>query len=208
MPPELRNQVYELVAANASLRIISGKKLVAAYQALHVEHYPKSERAGLKWYVGGTPMANIKVPIVDVAPFLATATARNPLNSVSRQLRAEFPPLGETFSGSEHLFVLDNFNLKQMELIAGSIRVLDSEARQRDPSITFAYHMCFATDDDAVSSAEKLCLYVQEKGRVPPRLEYIAHPNDKGAGQDWPDTVTSTTHLCNVCGCASVQSRK
>jgi hypothetical protein len=120
-------------------------------------------------------MANIKVPIVDVAPFLATATARHPLNSVSRQLRAEFPPLGEMFSGSEHLFVLDNFNLKQMELIAGSIRVLDSEARQRDPSITFAYHICFATDNDAVSSAEKLCLYVQEKGRVPPGLEYIAH---------------------------------
>lgn len=55
MPPELRNQVYELVVSNTSLRIISGEKLVAAYQALHVKNYPKFERTGLKWYVGGTP---------------------------------------------------------------------------------------------------------------------------------------------------------
>lgn len=175
MPPELRNLVYGSLAINTSLRIISGKKLVAAYQALHSERRPKLERTGLKWHVAGTPMANIKVPIIDLTPLSPAATSRYPLDSVSRQLRAEVPPLVDTFGASEYLFILNNFGLKQMELIAGSIRALDNEARQRDPPVTFDYHMCFVTDDDAVSSAEKLCLYLEENGKVPLGLEYIAY---------------------------------
>lgn len=82
-------------------------------------------------------------------------------------------------AGSEHLSVLNNFDLKQMELNAASIRAFDSEALQSDPPTILAYKMCFTTDFDAVSSAEKLCLYVQEKGKVPPGLEYIAHQMTK-----------------------------
>lgn len=139
MPLELRNQVYELVASNTSLRVISGEKLVAAYQALHVKNYPKFERTGLKLYVGGTPMANIKVPVVDVTPLLPAAPARHPVNSVSRQPRAEFHLLVKHSAGSEHLSVLNNFDLKQMELIAASVRAFDSEALQSDPSTILAY---------------------------------------------------------------------
>jgi hypothetical protein len=42
MPLELSNNVYEFVAINTSMqamRVVSGKKLVAAYEKLHAEHH-------------------------------------------------------------------------------------------------------------------------------------------------------------------------
>jgi hypothetical protein len=127
IPAELRNQVYELVAIEPSTRFISGRKLVASYQTLHNQRSPKFERTSLKWYVSEMPMANIKVPIIDAAPILPSATARHALSNASHQLRAEFRHFEQQVSASEYLFVLDNFDLKQMELIAR----LHSRSRQR-----------------------------------------------------------------------------
>jgi hypothetical protein len=91
MPPELRNQVYELVAIdNISMRVISGKKLVASYQALNKERAIRLERTDLQWFVSDRPMASIKVPIIDVASILPSTTARHAVSNASRQLRAEF----------------------------------------------------------------------------------------------------------------------
>jgi hypothetical protein len=175
IPAELRNQVYELVAIEPSTRFISGEKLVASYQTLHNQRSPKFERTSLKWYVSEMPMANIKVPIIDAAPILPSATARHALSNASQQLRAEFRHFEQQVSASEYLFVLDNFDLKQMELIAGSIRALDNEAHRKDPSSAIDYHICFATDKHAVRSAQKLCSFVEEMQKLPPGLEYIAH---------------------------------
>jgi hypothetical protein len=175
IPAELRNQVYELVTIEPSTRIISGKKLVTSYRTMHNQRSPKLERTSLKWYVSGMPMANIKVPIIDAAPILPSATARHALSNASHQLRAEFRHLEQQVSANEYLFVLDNFGLKQMELIAGSIRALDNEAHRRDPPSAIDYHICFATDEHAVRSAQKLCSFVEEMQKLPPGLAYIAH---------------------------------
>lgn len=176
MPPELRNQVYELVAIdNISMRVISGKKLVASYQALNKERAPRLERTDRQWFVSDRPMASIKVPIIDVASILPSTTARHAVSNTSRQLRAEFQAFEGQVSASEYVFILENFDLKQMELVAGTIRALDKETRQKHLSTTITHHVCFAIDDDAVRSAGNLCAYIEQKGKLPPGLEFITH---------------------------------
>jgi len=230
MPPELRNNVYEFVAANTSFRIISGKKLVDAYEKLYVEHHTfkkivhtvlmraqqfvaintwmklierqpasyneriaayenldtkghrvKLVRTNLKWYLGLLPMPNVlvPVPIVDVASIIPLATALHPLSSTSRQMRAEFQFFdGEAGSG-ECVFILNNFDLKQMGMIAASIHALDTEARARDPPAILQFHVCFTMDHNAVSSAKKLCSWIEYTNTMPLGLEYIAHKMTK-----------------------------
>ena len=109
MPPELRDQVYELVAIDASMRTVSGKKLVALYEALNNGRNPRLECTDLMWFVHGSPMAKVKVPIIDVAPILPSATARPALSNTSRQLRIELQYFEGRVTPSEYLFVLDNF---------------------------------------------------------------------------------------------------
>lgn len=206
MPPELRNQIYEFVASNTLMqagRVVSGKKLVAAYENSHAghhvirfvctlpiqickvvaiiiweqerrpvsykrliaaygnlhtkEHEVRLVRTNLKWYLGRVPMPNILVPVVDVASVLPLATARQPLSNTSRQLRAEFQFFDKQASGGEYLFILNNFDLRQMGIIAASIHALDTEARARGLSAVLHFHICFAIDHNAVSSARKLC---------------------------------------------------
>jgi hypothetical protein len=226
MPPELRNNFYEFVAINTSMqamRVVSGKKLVeaydnphaghrvikflrtilillfnlatidththerrtiprkkliAAYKNLHTKrHEIKVVRTNLKWYLGLLPMPDILVPVpeVDVASILPVATAPHPLSITSRQMRAEFQPFDKEARGGEYLFILNNFDMKQMGIIAASIHALDTEAHARDPPVTLQFHVCFTFDDNAVSSAEELCSWIEETNTAPLGLEYIAH---------------------------------
>lgn len=228
MPPELRNIVYKFVAINTSMqgmRVVSGKKLVAAYEKLHAEHHTfkkmvyavlmrvlkfvaintllkveerrpatyseriaihehmdakghivKLVRTNLKCYLGLMPMPNASVPVpaVDVTSILPVAK----FNITSRQLRAEFQSFDEE-TGGEYLFILNNFDLKQMGIIAASIHALDTEARARDPPVTLEFHVCFTFDRYAVSSARKLCSWIEFTNTVPLGLEYIAHKMTK-----------------------------
>jgi hypothetical protein len=233
LPPELRNIVYEFVAINTSMqamRVVSGKKLVAAYEKLHAEHHTfkrfvlavlvrvdvfvavntwlkaeerrpdsyndridayehldakghrvKLVRTNLKWYLGLLPMPNVLVPVpaIDMASILPSATARHPLSITSRQMRAEFQAFDGKASGGEYLFILNNFDLKQMGLIAASIHALDTEVRARNPPVTLQFHVCFTFDRSAVSSAKKLCSWIEYTNTVPLGLEYIAHKMTK-----------------------------
>lgn len=232
MPPELRIIVYEFVALNTSMqamRVVSGKKLVAAYEKLHVEHDTfkslrtilmrvhkfvaintwmkdqagkpvsyneriaayesldikgyrvKLVRTNLKWYLGLLPMPNVlvPVPVFDVASILQLATTRQPLSNTSRQLRAEFHFYDRKVGGAEYLSILNNFDLKQMGLIAAAIHALDTKARARNPPVTLQFHVCFTFDTNAVSSAKKLCSWIEYTNTVPLGLEYIAHKMTK-----------------------------
>ena len=161
-------------------RPVSDKRLIAAYKNLYNnEHKVKLVRTNLKWYLGLLPMPNIKLPGVDVTSILPSATARHPFSNTSRQLRAEFQQFDTKASGGKYLFILDNFDLKQMGLIAAAIHALDSEARSRDAPVTLHFHVCFTFDDNAVSSAKKMCAWIEDTNTVPLGLEYIAHKMTK-----------------------------
>jgi len=175
--------VYKLVEFTMweqERRPVSYKKFIAAYGDLHSKrHEVKLVRTNLKWYLGRVPMPNILVPVVDVASVLPLATARHPLSNTSRQLRAEFRFFDKQASGGEYLFILNNFDLKQMGIIAASIHALDTEARARDPPAILHFHICFEPDHNAVSSARKLCAWIEQTNTVPLGLEYIAHKMTK-----------------------------
>ena len=179
----LPTRIFKLIAINIwdqERRPVSYKKLIAAYGNLHTKgHEVKLLRTNLKWYLGRVPMPNILVPVVDVASILPLATAMHPLSKTSRQQYIEFQPFDKHRSGGEYLFILNNFDLKQMGIIAASIHALDTEARERDPPDILHFHMCFTFDNKAVSSAEKLCSWIEETNSVPLGLEYIAHKMTK-----------------------------
>ncbi|GAB7323799.1 hypothetical protein MBLNU13_g07250t3 [Cladosporium sp. NU13] len=179
----LPTQVYELVAINIwgqERRPVSYKRLIAAYGDLHTkEHEVKLVRTNLLWHLGRVPMANILVPVVDVASILLLATARHPLSKTSSQLYTEFQSFDKQGRGGEYLFILNNFDPKQMGIIAASIHAIDTEARARNPPDILHFHVCFTFDNNAVSSAKKLCSWSEETNTVPLGLEYIAHKMTK-----------------------------
>lgn len=160
-------------------RPVSYNERIAIYNILHKGQRVKLMRTNLKWYLGRVPMPNILVPVVDVASILPLATAGHPLSATSRQLRAEFQYFDRQASGGAYLFILNNFDLKQMGIIAASINALDTEARARDPPAILQFHVRFAMDHNAVASARKLCNWIEETSTVPLGLEYIAHKMTK-----------------------------
>jgi hypothetical protein len=72
-------------------------------------------------------------------------------------MHAEFEYFDKQASGREYLFVLNDFGMKQMGIIAAAIHFLDTKARARDPPVTLQFHVCFTFDNNAVSPARKLC---------------------------------------------------
>jgi hypothetical protein len=66
-----------------------------------------------------------------------------------------------------------------MGIITASIHALDTEAHARDPPVTLHFHVCFTIDHNAVSSARKLCSWIEFTNTVPLGLEYIAHKMTK-----------------------------
>lgn len=172
-------QIHHRQHIGSRKRPVSYNERIAIYKILHKGQRVKLVRTNLKWYLGRMPMPNILVPVVGVASILPLATGGHPLSTTSRQLHAEFQYFDRQASGGEYLFILNNFDLKQMGIIAASIPALDTEARARDPPATLQIHVCFAMDRNAVASARKLCHWIEETSTVPLGLEYIAHKMTK-----------------------------
>lgn len=119
-------------------------------------------------------MARSKAPIFDVRSILLCAAALHPLSKTSRQLHTEFHLFEEDARPTNYLFVLDNFDLKQTPLIAGAMYSLDEQGWHRRAVHNPYHHICFAVNEDAVSSARELYSFVEEHEKLPPGLEYIA----------------------------------
>jgi hypothetical protein len=168
IPPELRTEIYDLVDISTPVRVVSAAKLVTAYQESQIEDRTfLGDTPKVQKFLGRRPCESmLQSPIVDLPTLLDSSTALHPLSRTSRQLYAEYHPTYVQTSGSRYRFVVHNFDIMQMKVISMAIHVLGSSER-RDGTKKFSYErrpydICFATDNDVVSSAGTLCEMMQQ----------------------------------------------
>lgn len=154
LPPELRNLIYEFLAATEE-RIVLGRRMLEA---------EKSDSTD------------------DLDDCFNQAVALHPLSMTCRQLRDEFQEVHVEASEPRWVLLVNNFDLEQLRVFSHYIQLdeyiivssdYDEDFDPRnvpdyDPEISLRFQL----DDDALRSASKLCqhVYFENKGAAPASL--------------------------------------